>query len=161
MAYDTVDGFKDRTTLPSTFVDELVNARETWMAAQLEDGSAWIDAQLAKRYAVPFADPAPRIVCRWLAAIVTMRCWIKRGFDPEQKDVEFAIKDYDQAVEEIKQAADSEVGLFELPLRSDTNTIGVSKGGPFVYSEQSPYVWMTRQACVGREEDRNGQGSGT
>ncbi len=55
----------------------------------------------------------------------------------------------------MKEAADSAEGLFELPLRADLETSGVSKGGPLGYTEASPYRWTDRQADDGRNEDES------
>lgn len=155
----TLDQFKDRTTMPATFVDELENVRPGWVAAQIVSETAWLYARLGKRYNVPFAEPVPEMALRWLTALVTKRCWLKRGFDPQEADMVEVQEDLKLALDEIKEAADSEVGLFELPLRADTNESGVSRGGTRVYSEQSPYVWVTKQARIGRDEDRSGDGS--
>lgn len=157
----TLDQFKDRTTLPDTYVDEMENARPGWMAAQINLVTAWVNARLCKRYAVPFVDPAPEIVLGWVTALVTMRVWSRRGYDPNSPDMVEVLADLKLAKDEIKEAADSEVGLFELPLRSDTDVVGVTKGGPWSYTEASPYVWTSRQACTGRDEDSDGYGSET
>ena len=52
----------------------------------------------------------------------------------------------ERAREQMKEAADSEIGLYDLPLLNDVTTDGISKGGPLGYSEQSPYSWTDEQA---------------
>lgn len=159
MAYLTENEFLALTTMPSSTVDSLAVVSPGWIAQQLSYWSAQIDARLRKRYAAPFASPYPLAVQGWLARIVTVRCYLKNGVDPN--DLQFAeIKaDADAALAEIKEAADSNEGLFDLPLRADTTATGVSRGGPFGYSEASPYVWTDVQSDIGRSEDRSRGGS--
>jgi len=63
-----------------------------------------------------------------------------------------AKEQHDIAVAELKEAADSKDGLFDLPLRADTTATGVSKGGPRGYSEASPYTNLDRQRARRRNE---------
>jgi phage gp36-like protein len=161
MAYQTLAQFKDRTNLPAEFVDAVEAARPGWIAVQLGLASAWIDARLSKRYAVPFAAPVPEIVLAWVTRIVTFEVWQRRGYDPADLSMERAAKDADDARAEVKEAADSNVGMFELPLRQDTSEVAVMRGGPFYYAESSPYVWADGQAETGRVEDGNRRGSGS
>jgi hypothetical protein len=159
VSYLTVDQFKDRTTLPEDVIDALEAARPGWVLVQLNLESRRLDARLAKRYVVPFVDPAPEIILAWITDIVTMRCWSRRGFDPTTQDMQPTIDAATKAAEEIAEAAEAETGLFELPLRQDTTADGVSKGAPRAYTEASPYVWTTVQAGDARDEDRNGGGT--
>jgi hypothetical protein len=158
-AYLDTAGFKNHSPMANAAVDELETVASGFLASQLESWSAWIDARLAKRYAVPFASPYPLAVRSWLARIVTPHAMMKRGVDPD--DAQFAAirEDGLTALAEIREAADSNEGLFDLPLRSNTAASGVSRGGPLGYSESSPYVWTDRQRRTGREEDGNGEGS--
>ncbi len=155
----TLDEFKDRATIPAEYVDEIETLRPGWYAAQAGVVYAWIFARLSKRYAVPFADPEPEIVKKWATDLLTERVWIRRGVDPSTADMQAASEAVAETRGEIKEAADAETGLFDLPLRADTTTSGISKGGPFGYSEQSPYVWYDVQATAARDEDTSGSGT--
>jgi hypothetical protein len=158
-AYLDLDAFKARSDMPATDVDTL-DARETgFFDAALEDQSRWIDSRLSKRYAVPFLAPYPRAVMRWLARLVTVDAYLKRGVDPN--DLQFAITTAkaEEAKAEIKEAADEQNGLFELPLLEGGAT-AATRGGPLGYSEASPYVWTDRQGATGSSEDASGTGSG-
>lgn len=167
MAYLDRDAFAARTDLPPEYLDAIEDRTPGWLDVQLEQWSRWIDARLVKRYAVPFADPAPEIVKLWLSTIVTFRALLKRGVDPSDLDVDLLREDYERVVGtadrpgEIKEAADAEKGLFELPLRQNTVATGISKGAPRQYSEQSPYAWRDAQGAVGRSEDRSRRGGTT
>jgi phage gp36-like protein len=158
-SYLDIAGFKSLSTMPSTDVDGVEALYPGFVLAQLEHASTRIDGRLRKRYAVPFALPYPETVKVWLAHIVTVLVMLKRGVDPN--DEQFAeIKALaQQAHDEVKEAADGELGLWDLPLRADTTESGISRGGPLGYSEQSPYVAFDLQSEAGRLEDRNGRGS--
>lgn len=129
-----------------------------WIEAQLEAVSADIDARLRKRYEVPFANPAPHTVRRWLSRIVTRECYLRRGIDPSDPQWVSIEAGATKAEEEIKEAADAENGLFDLPLVATSSSSGVSKPGVISYIETSPYVWRDRQVREGREDDARGEG---
>lgn len=160
-AYITIGRFKLLSTIPSGFVDEVEAVESGFTLAQLEYFSAWIDTQLAKRYEAPFASPVPYVVEGWLARIVTPRVWTKRGVNATDEQWQDIRKDDLDARAEIAQAANSETGLFDLPLRQNTTISGIAKGYPRVYSEQSPYVWTDIQRARATQEDESGSGSGT
>ncbi len=146
MAYLTVSEFRARTIMPSEDVDMLEAVRQGYLSAQLADWSDEIDARLRKRYAVPFTVPAPRTVVRWLVKLATRDAYDARGNNPSAvSDAEAIYKAAERAEADLKEAADSKDGLFDLPLRADLTASGVTKGGPLFYSETSPYVWMTNQ----------------
>lgn len=155
----TVDEFKDRTTMPSSYVDEIERQRPGWLDAQIKLVSSKVNSRLWKRYSVPFSAPVPEVVLGWLADIVTLRCWVKRGFDPGTADMQPVLDAAAQAEKDLAEAADGNVGKFELPLRQDNQTNATKRQGPRAYSEASPYVWATSQEETGRGEDENEGGS--
>ena len=157
-AYLTIDQFKSLALCPASYVDDVETLEPGWTDAQLAFWSSMLDSRLAKRYATPFApDSPPVIVQGWLARLVALRIYLKRGVDPEDAQVASIEADAVAAQAEIKEAADSKEGLFELPLRADApGANGVTRGTPQSYSEQSPYTWMDIQECEGRQEDRYG-----
>lgn len=159
MAYLTKDQFQAISTMPAAFIAEIEAKSPGWIDAQLAYESARIDAQLRKRYAVPFADPAPLVVQGWLARIVELAAWLKRGVtSTDEQFQEYKQRALD-AVNEIRDAANAETGLFDLPLTAGAASSGVTAGGPRAYSEQSPYVWTDQQAAIGHGEDSSGGGS--
>jgi hypothetical protein len=160
-AYLTLVEFKTLSVMPSVFVDEIEAVSSGWTLGQLTLESARMDARLRKRYAAPFDLPAPVCVQGWLAKIVTLSAYVKRGFDPTDKQGQMYVDDRNTAVAEIKEAADAVDGLFDLPLRADTTDSGISKASPRAYSEQSPYVFTDGQRRVGTQEDGNGGGTFT
>jgi hypothetical protein len=138
-------GFKARTIMPAADVDAIEASEPGWILQQLADGSAAMITRLSKRYG-PFVLPYPVAVLRWLTILVTVRCYYKRGVNPSDEQFELVKAEADEAKAELKEAADSDIGLFELPLRQDTTADGIAKGGPFGYSEAGPYDWIDRQA---------------
>lgn len=100
------------------------------------------------------ATPVPRIVLMWLATMVAYDCYDKRGADPQEPTFARRLKEYERAEEQLKEAADSKDGLYDLPA-TDGGDTAVVTGGPLGTSEQSPYTWQKRQACAGSAEDRN------
>lgn len=145
-------GFRARTIMPSPDVDQLEAQEPGWILLQLIDRSDFIVARLTRRYG-PWVAPYPFTVLRWLEALVTADVYLKRGGNPS--DAQFLNLTETRpakAEAEILAAANSETGLTELPIRSDSTASGVTKGGPLVYSEASPYTWTDVQA----EAVRNG-----
>lgn len=152
-AYLTLDEFKTRTVMPSEDVDALEAAYAGFIASKLSEHSSRIDARLRKRYVVPFASPTPEIVLSWVERLTTKDAYLKRGFNPSSEQDAEIIARAKAAEDEIKEAADANEGLFDLPLREDVpGTSGVSQGGPFGYSEQSPYTWMRKQREAASDE---------
>lgn len=161
--YLLVDGFRSRTVMPPGDVDRLEQTRPGYLQSRLDLWSATIDARLRKRYAVPFDSTSPPItILGWLTDIVTFEGYMARGWNPNSEQDALIAAAYVRVVGdpsknakgELQEAADSETGLYDLPVRADTPTSAISQGGPFGYSEQSPYTWMDVQ----RQAVRNGSG---
>jgi hypothetical protein len=81
---------------------------------------------------------------------------LRLGTSPTDEQAGEIVEDRKAAELEIVQAADSETGLFDLPLRQDTNASGIVKGGASGTSQASPYAWMRDQRTRGRTEDSRG-----
>lgn len=155
----TLDQFRARTTFPDEYIDAIERARPGWLAAQIALVSSKVEARLWKRYAIPFVAPVPEVVLGWVTDMVTLRAWLKRGWDPSTPDAEEVRKAAEQAEKDVAEAADGEAGKFELPLRQDSQVNATSRGGPRGYSEASPYVWTSLQRETGRDEDDNRTGT--
>lgn len=153
VAYQTYDEFLARTTMPASFVAEVEARTPGWIAIRLLINSANIDARLCKRYDAPFTAPAPLIVCDWLTRIVTLETWLKRGVSATDEQFLEYKQQATEAAADIKEAADSNTGLFNLPLRADTDESGVTRGYVLSSSQASPYAWMDDQVRDGRAED--------
>jgi hypothetical protein len=147
-----LEEFKARTVMPAEDVDDLERSYDGFIARRLVIATSRIYTRLRKRYAVPFATPVPEIVLGWIVAIVTVEAYQKRGWNPSDEQSQQILEAATTALAEVKEAADSNEGLFDLPLRQDTTAEGISKGGPFFYSESSPFDWLDvqREAVRGR-----------
>lgn len=143
-SYISAADFATRTIMSPAEVARLEERRPGFLASNLLLRSAEINARLSKRYATPFAAPVPEIVVLWLVQIVTLDAYQALGFAPTGSDegIAAAAKSARDALEE---AAKSDVGLYELPLRADTSAEGVSRGGPIVLTETSPYEALHRE----------------
>lgn len=108
--------------------------------------SRMADSVLAKRYATPFALPVPEALKLAVCRLVTVQIAKQRGPVPGA-DWSLFEKEEAAANTYLRETADAEKGLVELPLRElVADAEGVSKGGPYGYSESDPYEWMDRQA---------------
>lgn len=104
------------------------------------------------------ATPVPESVLRWLVAFTdldVMKRRYRQTNDPALDDFKAAAT---AAAADVKEAADSKEGLFDLPVTEDADS-AVTTGFPLGYSEQSPYVWTTQQARGGGYDDQRGGGS--
>jgi phage gp36-like protein len=153
VSYLDLAGFKARSVMPDEDVDNLEARFPGYLQTALDDEEAWINARLKKRYAVPFDAPAPTVVVRWLVHLVTPRAYERRGWNASSAQDQEILNAAQTARDEVKEAANSDEGLFDLPLRQDAlKGSGISQGGPFGYAEASPYTWTGRQWEAARGE---------
>lgn len=145
-AYLTFEQWRDRSIMPPDESDELWAAwGPAFIEGKLNEHTSWINARLRKRYATPFADPVPEIVLSWLERLVTFDVYLRRGHNPSsQQDEEIKNRMVD-AKAEIKEAADSNEGLYDLPIREDSTATGISKGGPWAEYDNTPYAFLDAQ----------------
>jgi hypothetical protein len=147
-AYLDRTAFKARTIMPAPDVDDLESIAPGWVDMQLEQVSRWIDSRLRKRYAAPFdVATCPEAVKSWLTRLVTLRAYLRRGVDATDAQFDLIKGDAEAAALEIKEAAEAAEGLFDLPLKDSEKTTGITQGGPFVYSEATPYDFIDVQAA--------------
>lgn len=158
-AYLTKAEFQLRSLIPPEFIDAIEAVQVGWTDAQLTQWSRWMDSRLGKRYAAPFESPYPEAIKGWLNRIVTLKAWLRRGVDPNDEQFQEIKQDHDNAMAEIKEAADANTNNFDLPVSDLVVGSGIVKQFPMVYSEQSPYVGLDLQRETARDEDYNGSGS--
>ncbi len=158
--YLTKDTLPTRAVVPREWIEDVEREQPGWIDIKLEEISDWIDGRLRKRYAAPFSEPTPKCVLRWVAKIAALDVLHRRGVNAQDQQYEDIRDEAHAAKAEVLEAANSETGLFDLPLRADTAESGITQGGPMGYSEQSPYVWADGQRETGRNEDQSGRGTG-
>lgn len=168
--YLTFASFKVRTLMPAPEVDNLDEVNPGFIDARIAIQTSWINGRLRKRYGnngvnatLPFGQgqPVPDVVLGWLTALVTYDAYRARGFNPQDPLGELIRADYDAAKAEVKEAADSKDGLFDLPASTEETDSSVTTGGPQAYSETSPYVWTNIEAAVGKAQDAAYTGRGS
>jgi hypothetical protein len=162
VAYLTLVQFRPKVEflLPED-VDFLESRYPGFIDDGLSDWSDYIDSRLVKRYAVPF-NPPPRTILRWLVALETQTALNRRGYNPQDPQMERMQARFDQAMADIKEAANSEEALFGLPSGAGPQGDGnVIRGGPLSYTEASPYVSADAQEQQGICEDARGGGTYT
>jgi hypothetical protein len=124
----------------------------TGLTAGFSSGVYGIDNQYAA------AEPVPAIVLRWLVAGVAYATWNRRGRNPQDAFVTDLKERYATTLDELKEAADSKDGLFDLPASEDLNS-AITTAGPLSYTETSPYVPFDIEVRRGRGEDCQGRGT--
>lgn len=160
MSYLDLDEYKLYSVLPAVDIDDVETIQEGWIDRKLRSISRAVDSRLRKRYSVPFESPYPDAVCDWVARIMDPMLLKKRGVDATDEQFVSIDEDAKAAREEIKEAANAEEGLFDLPAADAADASAISKGAPYGYSEASPYVGMDVQEYYGRDEDVDGWGTG-
>lgn len=152
-SYLTFAEYKARSRVRDSIIDRAGSAK---VEAFLAERSSKIRARLVKRYAVDFQDPGapPDVLLGWLGALVDRDVQEYVGGVPEGREDEWIVKRADQAEAEIKEAADSETGLFELPLRN-TDPLGssaINKGAPIVVelglTVHDVYTTLAARRCL-------------
>lgn len=145
--YVTIAEVKDFGTMPPADIDalEILYPGITDRTATIVSGM--FDARLKKRYAAPFQAPYPDSLKFNVARVVAYRLYLKRGFNPSSEQDQAIIRDNNDAEAWVKEAADSENGLIELPAKQTDplNDASGLKGVPLSYSEASPYTWIDVQ----------------
>lgn len=160
MSYLDLAEYKKYSVLPSGDIDDVETVQAGWVDRRLRAISNAVDARLRKRYSVPFSSPYPDQVCDWVARLMDPLTLRKRGVDATDEQYVSIEAEASMAREEIKEAADANEGLFDLPALDTADASAISKGGPLGYSEASPYVGGDVQVYYARDEDRDGWGSG-
>jgi hypothetical protein len=126
--------------------DLSVQSTPNFVERRLDTAASWILARLRKRYNTKqIIDATPEIVLGWQEALVTLACFKRRGFNPSSAQDAEIVKAAEDAKLEIKEAADSNEGLFDLPILDSPDASAISKSSTFGYSEASAYAWTDVQ----------------
>ncbi len=159
--YLTLSTFRARTLMAPVEVDYVETDSPGFVESRIAIRTSWMHQRLRKRYgkSLPFAAPVPEIILGWLVVLVTIDVMRRRGMNPQDPTAAQFVDDATKAEAELKEAADSKDGLFDIPTGDDGDS-AVTTGGPLGYSEASPYVWAVRERIAGRAEDFNRTGSG-
>lgn len=143
------------TLLPSIRIEDLqttygpqVPGGPTWLDNTLIAYSDTIDIRLRKRYVAPFLPPYNPQLQLWLRRLVDPVAYQKLGIDASDKQIDTLIEDAKAVLLELKEAADAQNGLYDLPLRADApGESGIVSPKILSRSDPTPYDWMYRQAA--------------
>jgi hypothetical protein len=139
-----IKGLKALVIMPEEDVDDLVARYPAFVAAQLEVLTGEIYSRLRKRYKTPFVEPVPIVAKGWLADMITPVLYARRGIDPSDDQMQQLRDAAARAREQIKEAADSENGLYDLPLLDSADGTAITKADPLGYSEGA-YDYLDRE----------------
>lgn len=145
--------YRSTTTIPGSLVDRCATSGksvQTW----LDIHWSHIKARLVKRYAVENdfqAGDVPEKIIEWLVILTDIDVWKCVGGVPEGREDGWADADRKRVEDELKEAANADTGLFELPLKA-SDALGasaVNKGGPHVVSFATGFDYFDALA-IGR-----------
>ena len=95
------------------------------------------------------ATPVPETILQWLTAFVSDDVGTRHGINTNDPLWDRVQKRVDRANEQLEKAANSQEGLWDLPVSEDQGS-AVDTGGPLGYSESSPYQWSYSQQASAR-----------
>lgn len=145
MAYLTTSEFKDICAIAPSDIDQLETKYPGFTQKTLDLVSSKVDARLRKRYAAPFAAPYPECIQDWVARISCIPILLRIGIVPTDEQFVALKDDAELAKKELSEAADGNAGLWDLPLRQDTTTTGLSQDTPLMLTSAGPYAWIDDQ----------------
>lgn len=151
MPYLTDQGYRARTDIPPSWVDEIESESPGWLTNKLEMLSARIDASLGAAYPTPFAEPSPAILLHWLTVLTDWSVLKRRGADSTTADYESYRTDATAVYADLSEAARS-TGAFALP--TTLNASGATKRGIRSHSVSNPYEMRREHAATARSETR-------
>lgn len=131
----------------------LVTLGSTGLAAVFSSSGTY---DVSNSYAA--STPVPEAILKWLTWLVSLDVLERHGLNPNDP---FAIARREEAKlarDELAEAANSQTGLFDLPIEEDLQS-AITTGGPVFYSETSPFVGQDQEADRGEREDRRGRGT--
>lgn len=148
MAYATPADVRLKGVLLPSDVDRVEGRFPGITQARLDTAHARLNAKLMKRYRLPFQTPVPQCLVWYEAVIVSYELLADvRGLNPESGQGPRVEQAYQEAQEWLKAAVDPEHGDVELrAAEAGLGPSAVNAGGPFGYSEASPYAWIDAQA---------------
>lgn len=135
---------------------ELEAKRPGFIMAQCSAESSTIDARGVKRGDVPFRDPYPDQVKRWVADLVTPRVFEALGVSPTD-EIQARIDNREtRTLELLKEFANPQTSLLLIPLQQGLAPLQANDTVTLAYSEQSPFTSKHTQYDSVRSNRRYG-----
>jgi hypothetical protein len=103
-------------------------------------------------YSYAAATAVPETLLRWLTLMVSLDVWKRHGTNTADPQFSALADDVKVAKAELEEAANSNTGLWDLPVSEDQGS-AIDTGGPFGFSDSSPYAWTDRQVVLGTRQD--------
>lgn len=154
MAILDVQTFKTATIMPSKLVEQLEEERPGFLDASIASWTSELYARLGKRYGKQWASgKVPPVVVGWLVRLVTRDAYGAIGHSVTSEQDKAQILDpAERALAMMLEVANSETGLLDVPAADGElgGESGINLGGPYSYSEATPYEWLDAQ----RESNR-------
>ena len=153
MPYATADDVRLKGVLLPSDVDRVEVRYPGITAARLATAHARLNSKLMKRYRLPFTTPVPEVLVWYESVVVSHELLVAlRGANPDSSQLDEAGKLLAEAQEWLKAAVDPEHGDVELrAAEAGLGPSAINAGGPYGYSEASPYTWTDRQVDAIRE----------
>jgi len=131
---------KRQSVMPAADIDELEAREPTWILGKALSLQGIIDARLRKRCSVPFDSPVPDAVLTWLGSLLDPEMYLKRGINPSDQQQVLIDKRAERAELALAEAADGNIGKYDLPARQDTTETGMTEPATLGSSEQSAFT---------------------
>jgi len=103
--------------------------------------------------------PVPETFLNWIVDLVSFAVLRKRKPSANDPETQLFEKAAATALEEVEKAANSQTGLYDLPVNDQGDSSAIATTGPIGYTEESPYVSADRQEREGYAEDARGSGT--
>lgn len=144
--------YRSTTTIPGSLVDRCASSGksvQTWLNIHWSH----IKTRLVKRYAVTNdfqGGDVPEKIVEWLTTLTDIDVWKCVGGIPEGREDGWADKDRERVESELKEAANADEGLFELPTKNSSalGDSAVNKGGPHVVAYSTAFTYWDAVAAA-------------
>jgi hypothetical protein len=147
---------KRQSIMPTADIDDLNTKESGWIVGKAASLQGFIDARLRKRCPVPFDSPVPDAVLNWLGALLDPEMYLKAGVNPSDQQQIRIDERRARAEAALAEAADGNIGKYDLPARQDTTDTAMTEPATLGYAEQSAFTGKHKQSDAVRYNRRYG-----
>ena len=147
MSYATLQQVRRLGVMRPSDIDRIEAQEPGITLERAEAVTSVLNSKLMKRYRLPFMQPYPLSLAKYVAVVVSYELLTDvRGLNPESDQKDAAEKALAKVEAWLTAAVDPEGGDVELrAAEAGLGPSAVSAGGPYGYSEASPYTWTDAQ----------------